>query len=298
MRLIILFLSVFCSLTLYGGEERRGTYGAAFLKIGLGARAAGMGGAFTAVADDGSAIYWNPAGLAQLKKREILAVHTRMFEEIEYEYLAYIHPLRKVCIGVGIGYLHIGGIERRGSGDELLGYFEARDMGLTFAIASKMKDLLFGVSLKGIRQEIDLEMGDGYGVDAGIIYKGFDPRISLGAYIRNIGTIGWGKKTHQLPVDVGFGASHSFLRGRFIIASDIRLQADNRTRSHFGLEWRPFAMRMRCGYRSGYGRVGLEAATFGVGFHHTRKVLISYDYAWVGYGTLGQVHRFSINLKF
>ena len=44
--------------------DKVGTVGAQFLKINIGARATGMGGSFTAVADDASAVYWNPAGLA------------------------------------------------------------------------------------------------------------------------------------------------------------------------------------------------------------------------------------------
>src|SRR5215468_8588160 len=46
--------------------EKVGTFDGQFLKIGIGARAAGMGGAFVAVADDPSAVFWNPAGLARL----------------------------------------------------------------------------------------------------------------------------------------------------------------------------------------------------------------------------------------
>ena len=48
-----------------------GTVGGDFLKIGVGERAVGMGGAFSSIADNATAIYWNPAGLSQLTKREL-----------------------------------------------------------------------------------------------------------------------------------------------------------------------------------------------------------------------------------
>lgn len=46
--------------------EKVGTFDGQFLKIGIGARAAAMGGAFVAVADDASALYWNAAGIARV----------------------------------------------------------------------------------------------------------------------------------------------------------------------------------------------------------------------------------------
>ena len=48
-----------------------GTTAGQFLRVGLGARAVGLGGAFSALADDVTAIYWNPAGLAQIENREV-----------------------------------------------------------------------------------------------------------------------------------------------------------------------------------------------------------------------------------
>ncbi len=41
------------------------------LGLGVGARAIGLGGAFSAVADDGSALFWNPAGMARMKTSQL-----------------------------------------------------------------------------------------------------------------------------------------------------------------------------------------------------------------------------------
>jgi len=56
---------------MYGPENTRG----AFLLRGMGARAVGMGEAFTAVADDATAISWNPGGLGQLNSPEVIAMY-------------------------------------------------------------------------------------------------------------------------------------------------------------------------------------------------------------------------------
>lgn len=69
-------------------------YAAEFLKIGVGARALGMGEAFVAVADDGTAGYWNPAGLVYVKQREVSALHAEQFGAlVNYDFASYVHPL-------------------------------------------------------------------------------------------------------------------------------------------------------------------------------------------------------------
>src|SRR5471032_349554 len=74
------------------GQDQVGTSGAAFLKIGPGARPVGMGEAFTGVADDIHAIYWNPAGLGTLKHAEITGMHMQYFQSIQYEFAAFAYP--------------------------------------------------------------------------------------------------------------------------------------------------------------------------------------------------------------
>jgi len=76
------------------GPARADKYAAEFLKIGAGARALGMGEAFVAVADDGTAGYWNPAGLVFVERRELDALHAEQFGSlVNYDFLSYTHPL-------------------------------------------------------------------------------------------------------------------------------------------------------------------------------------------------------------
>src|SRR5205823_560162 len=76
--------------------EKVGTYDATFLKIGVGARAAGMGDAYTAIADDGTATFWNAAGVARVERTEISLNHNSWVGGLLEEHFAYVFNLKQI----------------------------------------------------------------------------------------------------------------------------------------------------------------------------------------------------------
>ena len=124
-----------------------------FLKLGIGARACAMGEAFTAIADDGSASYWNPAGLTQLDRKEIVALHVNLFADTTYDFLSYVHPTPKLGVfGVNLTRLYSGGFEKiaitfdANKEDiidiQTLGTFDDVRMAFTSAYGKKIRDNL------------------------------------------------------------------------------------------------------------------------------------------------------------
>src|SRR5436190_10778481 len=70
-------------------------YAGEFMKIPVGARAVGMGGAFTAVCDDATAPYWNPAGMVYLPYREVFLQHAEQFGDlVNHNFGSYVMPLK------------------------------------------------------------------------------------------------------------------------------------------------------------------------------------------------------------
>jgi len=70
-------------------------YAGEFMKIPVGARAIGMGGAFTAVADDATSPYWNPAGMVFLPYREGFLQHAEQFGSlVSHNFGGVVMPLR------------------------------------------------------------------------------------------------------------------------------------------------------------------------------------------------------------
>src|SRR5262249_36258755 len=148
-----------------------GTEGASFLDIPVGAGPAAMGSAYTALATNAYAPVWNPAGLAQLTGTEISAQHLSYIESMNYEFMSFVHPLRKNRdsgtqrgIGFSVQYLGSGDIDRTkidGSGNPVNGGDPTGSFSSSFASynvsygQSMSEKVALGVTGKMIHAKID-----------------------------------------------------------------------------------------------------------------------------------------------
>jgi len=145
------------------GNQRAGTSSGSFLKIGVGARATALGEAFVAVANDPSAIYWNPAGLASMQRQEFQVSHVEWPADIRYEFLAYVIPSQHFG---GSFALQLGALSTEI--DETTEYepfgtgrsFFYSDVLAGVAYARRWTDkLLVGVGAKYVREDLGSQVG-------------------------------------------------------------------------------------------------------------------------------------------
>ena len=89
-----------------------GRYAGDYMIIGSGVRAMGMGGAFAALADDGSAVFWNASGISGIRQREATAMHAFLYNGLaSYDNITYVQPLpNDVSIGLNLTRLTISKI--------------------------------------------------------------------------------------------------------------------------------------------------------------------------------------------
>ncbi|MDE3057656.1 MAG: hypothetical protein KGJ59_06845, partial [Bacteroidota bacterium] len=91
--LAFIFLSLFISCSAFAGGFQIGKYAGEFMALGVGGRALGMGSAYVALANDVTAGYWNPAGLARIVYPEISLMHDEQFGSlVNYDYGAVAFP--------------------------------------------------------------------------------------------------------------------------------------------------------------------------------------------------------------
>jgi hypothetical protein len=92
--------------------SKRGTTAANFLEIGVGARAIGMGGAFTAWAADPSAMFWNVGGISKIGKTSLFFNHSEWIANTNFDFVAGVFPVNEsVTIGVSVTALNMADME-------------------------------------------------------------------------------------------------------------------------------------------------------------------------------------------
>ncbi len=176
-----------------------GRAGLTFLKIGSGSRGVAMGGAFTAISDDASALYWNPAGVAKLKKTEVIFSHTNWFVDINHEYIGVVLPAGLMGnFGFSATFLTMGDIPtttiddittnvREDEGEGLAPY-SASDLALAATYARNLTDKFsVGVTTKYVREKISFMSAGGLAFDVGTLYKTGYKTLRIGMAIVNYG---------------------------------------------------------------------------------------------------------------
>ena len=160
--------------------------GGEFLRYGVGARALAMGRAFTALANDASAVYWNPAGLGTLNQWQLAAMHSRLFADSRYQYLAVAGPLFSSNnsrlthhFGAGIINLASDNFDERNSFNVSTGTFGTQDFAvlLPYAlnIVNSWGSLNLGIKPQFFSQEVRNASGSGFGVDVGFLWQPLSP---------------------------------------------------------------------------------------------------------------------------
>lgn len=275
-------------------NENVGSCAGQFLKIGVGARACGMGEAFSAVADDVNAIYWNPAGLMQIKEKEVTFTHNEWLSDLKYEFLAYSQPTPQGVSAFSLTYLRMGEIEGKDKEDNPIGNFAAYDYALSIAYAIPANENLdLGINFKFIQQKIEKENADGMAIDMGLLY--LDPsneKFKIAAVLQNLGSkLKFVQQRENLPLTYKLGVSYKI--NKLTLASDVTTPEDNKTRINLGIEYFPTTnLAFRLGYNS---QNDLDSGwTLGAGF---RLKTLHIDYAFIPYGELDNTHRFSLTKK-
>jgi long-subunit fatty acid transport protein len=258
-----------------------------------------MGGAFTGVADDATAIYWNPAGACQLTGRELTLGHTEYVADIKMANAAYTVPMGRYTVGVGVKNLYVEDWRRDIDGN-VLGTFVNNLTSLGVMLSYKMDSgISIGGVINGLHEQLDTERASGVGLDVGMMYP--IGGISLGVVVKNLGTgMNYGDVNAALPTDLRIGIGYGGLAsGKALVSSDIDIPMEGTKSLSVGGEYNLYkTLYIRGGYtfREGGSELGpLYGLNAGLGFCIDEYKV---NYGLAPFGDFATVHRISLNTRF
>jgi len=195
---------------------------ASFLEIGAGARATSVGSAFVALADDVSAAYWNPAGLAQLTGPAISIMDRLSVLDTNYANTTVAFPIDNWgVLGLNLTYYGVGDVTTYDDEGIETGTLTDTEAALTMSYAYGLGQLLVGCNLKYIYKRLSLgathTQAGGIGLDAALLYK-LTESFSVGAILHDNFTITYSdhhKETVPMSIRAGcayrlnFGGKHA-----------------------------------------------------------------------------------------
>ena len=341
MKRIVRLVTVSLVLVLFAGTAlqaqvivKSGTSAAQFLKIGVGSRAVSMGEAFVATADDISAIYWNPSGIAGIQKNAAMFFHADWLADINFDHGAFSVPVGE--IGTFGGFFTVLGVpedfvrtvhDPEGTGER----FTAADyaMGVTYArrITERFS---FGITGKYIRERIWNMTASSVAMDVGILYVSQFHDLRIGMTMMNFGTKMrmWGRnallfvdidptldgnneaiRAHldmerwDIPLQFRVGVAFDPLKTEnmtLTVGADAVHPNDNKEFVNFGFE---LGFRNSVFLRGGYRGLGISelegGLTLGGGVNlNMGSTQMQLSYAYVDYGRLSSVNRYTIAVEF
>lgn len=298
---------VLMATSMVGAQDKVGTTGAQFLEVGVSPRADALGGAFTAISDDVSAIYYNPAGLVQLEHRQAMISRIDYPADITYSFVGLAMP---VGIGgvLGVGYygLDAGDIDvtthQHPNGVD--GWtFGAKDYALSLSYGRFLTDRFsLGVTVKLIDELYEEERATGWAADVGTQYNTGWRNFKITMLLANFGPdMKFITQEYPLPINFKFGGALDVLDGpghHAIFAIEGSHPADNREKYNVGMEYtfRNFAS-LRAGQRFEHDLGGMSFGG-GLQFNMSEKYKASLDYGYQDFDALSEIHRFALTVDF
>lgn len=288
----------------------------AYLKMGVGARALGMGSAFTAVANDSTAAFWNPAGLAKLKKHEASFMHANLTDDRDYNFFNYAHVLKgkdgKSNGTLALSHISFGidGIPETREHEDLpanpgvmvpdtdangnviiYSYFEDKETNTFVSYGKAVTDKFYaGLNLKYLKHSLFDKKADTMGLDFGLMYD-WNEKTTVGLSVRDIGeSMDWNTEAgtkDDVPVTTTLGIAHQ-CNDKLLIAADLNKVDDMDVKFFCGAEYQI--------HDNVILRVGSHDSdlTLGASF---KLDTWRFDYSYAD-ETLGDAHRISASKTF
>ena len=296
MRKILMILFLILVSKAYSQSGEGGEPGA-FMKNGFGARPNSLGNSYTAISNDASAIFYNPAGLSSVNKLQVMGMYSNLFGSVEglnYGNIGVSKGFEFGTMGLGIIYSSVSDIPYvenvSGPSGET---FSDNEMAVILSYSRIVTDnLQIGINGKFIRHTIAGYEASGIGFDVALLTT-FNEKFKMGLMIQDaIGAnIKLNGREDTYISKFKFGIAYNPI-SVLTISPEIMVTGNKKAQLSIGSEYDVYKNMIKL--RGGYNTVQ-EAPSFGVGIKYSQ---INIDYSYSRNGDLGNVSKFGFILEF
>ncbi len=314
--LLTAFIDIKAQLFPNLGGQRAGISTAQFLKIGVGSRATALGESFVAIANDASALYWNPAGLVQFDQDQVMFSHNQWVVDIYHDFLGAVYHF-DATNAVGVAFTSLSTKDMPvttefapfGTGE----YFSYGDIALAVTYSRRMTDKFsFGGTVRYIEETLDKLKMRGVMIDLGTYYWTGLGTTRFAVAVSNFGNqlapdgkvvlIGkreksdWQSFSPPTIFRIGFAFEpYQNEDNKFTTSIQLNHPNDNKENVATGLE---YSWKNIVYIRGGY-KFNTDEQNYSFGFGVNIPIRIAYctvDYSFSNFVRLGNAQRFSIIL--
>ncbi len=279
-----------------------------FLRTHIGARPSALAGAFTAISGDIHAMFFNPAGLADIDQRVASTTYLNHVLDIQSGFVGYAQPLKGIgTVAGGIHFIDYGSFDKTDQNGEKYGSFGANSFVLTGSLGRLiLPGLLSGINLKYIRSSIDQYSAQAFALDLGLLYQApFSENLNIGLAVLNLGqsTSAFIKTREDLPLKIAAGFSKKLAHLPLLFNLNLYKFIDDDFQFSAGGE---FTLSENLFLRLGYNSIGrdqrvksdydaISGFSLGLGFRRNHYHL---DYGFSSLGQVGSLNRITFSADF
>lgn len=264
-----------------------------YLRYGIGARALSMGGAFGPVADDASAIYYNPAGLTNLTSYEVQFMHAPFFQDTNLDSVTAALPLTPYLVfGASGVILRSTGFESRDSSNQFVGNNgQISQTAYMLGAALRFDTFSLGTTVKLLSENVLGYNSQAVGIDVGALMP-VTSWLKASASLQNINSpsITLISDKDTFPLRYNAGVSVTFPGKIFLLAAEYH--GGTNIGGNTVVAGGELTLAKNFKLRAGVDDQTLPTAGFGVGYRY-----FTFDYALANH-PLGVLHRFGMTAKF
>jgi len=239
--ILVLGLAALMSGAVYAGSVKS-VDAMPVLRMGVSARAMGMGSASAGVSDDLAASYYNPAGIAGLESSQASLMTAMMSNSRSMQWLSYGRPLADSAVSLSLLMAGVSDIPEATTSGLTGNSFDASDMIVSIGWAKKVGAASAGLNVKYLSSSIDDNSAAGFGFDAGLKFQPTE-KLTTGVVLQDIASSRtWdtdNDTSEKIPSVIKLGTAYAMFDGNMTLALDIsRVSGEDDNRVNAGAEYR------------------------------------------------------------